>query len=99
MSGNGDCGCGGGRAEFVSPGEVKNPVGTQRLMEYWSHGPGAAKIGWGKPCDFCSCLRHLRKYVPKRMLKGLCANLHKRALGLWPGQEHRGRDKGHGCPC
>lgn len=88
-----------GREEFVSPGQAKNPVSTERLMRYWTSGPGAAKIGWGKACDFCSCLRHLRKYVPARMLKGLCANLHHRALGQWPGQEQRGRDRSSGCPC
>lgn len=99
---SGGCGCGGGGKtdiEMQSPGEVRNPVGTERLMRYWTTGPGRAKIGWGKPCDFCSCLRQLRKYVPRRMLKGLCANLHKRALGVWPGQHTVDRDKGAGCPC
>lgn len=94
------CGCGGKTREaFQSPGEVTNPVGTERLMRYWTRGPGAAKIGWGKPCDFCSCLRQLRKYVPARMLKGLCANLHHRALGEWPGEHTVGRDKDRDCPC
>lgn len=85
--------------QFASPGEVTNPAGTERLKRYWTTGPGAAKIGWGKPCDFCSCLRQLRKYVPRRMLKGLCANLHHRALGMWPGQHTIDKNKAHDCPC
>lgn len=97
---DGGCACEGEHQQaFASPGEVKNPVSTERLMRYWAEGEGAVKIGWGKPCDFCSCLRHLRKYVPRRMLKGLCANLHHRALGQWPGREGRDRDKAARCPC
>lgn len=99
------CGCTGStnsgqtRIEAQSRGRVTNPRATERLMRYWTTGPGAAKIGWGRPCDFCSCLRQLRRYVPRRMLKGLCANLHRRALGIWPGQHTRSRDRGSGCPC
>ena len=92
------CGCTGDERTELAVGEVRNPSGTERLMRYWTTGPGAVKIGWGKPCDFCSCLRQLRKHVPRRMLKGLCANLHKRALGQWPGEHTVGRDKGR-CPC
>lgn len=68
----------------MSPDDVK---ATQRLMEYWAHGPGAAKIAWGTPHDFARCQRELKKHVPNHMVDGLCANLHKRALGVWPGQE------------
>jgi hypothetical protein len=58
---------------------------TERLMEYWSHGEGAAKIGWDSPGDFARCEVELGKYVPPEQLKGLCANLHHRATGFWPG--------------
>jgi hypothetical protein len=65
---------------------------TERLMRYWSHGEGAAKIRWGEPHDFYRCEAHLAKYVPDPdELKGLCANLHHRALGVWPGQEDGGK--------
>jgi hypothetical protein len=68
-------------------------------MRYWSSGKGAAKIGWGRPCDFCACLRQLRKYVKNpRYLRGLCANLHKRVLGKWPA-EHDLDKKNRNCPC
>lgn len=60
--------------------------GTQKLMEYWAHGKGAAKIRWGTDGSFDRCVRHLRKYFP-RDPKGLCANLHKRATGEWPAEK------------
>lgn len=69
--------------EFVSVGEVKNPGATNRLMEYWTRGKGAAKIRWGTDGSFRRCVRHLRKYFPKNP-QGLCANLHHRATGEWP---------------
>lgn len=64
-----------------------NPVGTERLMDYWSHGEGAAKVGWGTPGDFDRCVAELSKYVGPGVVKGLCSNLHKRAIGVRPGQE------------
>lgn len=67
----------------VSAGEIKNPRGTQRLMEYWTHGPGAAKIVWGTDGSMRRCIFLLRKYFPKNP-GGLCANLHHRATGEWP---------------
>lgn len=69
--------------DFVSAGEVAHPGATNRLMEYWTHGKGAAKIRWGVKGSFKRCVRHLRKYFPKNP-EGLCANLHKRATGEWP---------------
>lgn len=73
----------------------RNKGDISRLIRYWTRGEGAAKIGWGKPCDFCSCLTQLAKYVPQRQLKGFCAKLHKRATGSWPGPR---TDKDR-CPC
>ncbi len=58
---------------------------TERLMRYWSHGAGAAKIRWGVPGDFNRCVVELGKYVGPGTVKGLCANLHHRATGAWPG--------------
>lgn len=74
-----------------------NPTGelhasTQRLMEYWSHGPGAIKIRWGQPGDFDRCVEQLSKYVGPGVVKGLCSNLHLRTLGVRPGQEHKDED-------
>lgn len=61
---------------------------TERLMRYWTEGPGAAVIDWGAPHDFDRCVIALSKHVEPGIVKGLCANLHHRALGVWPGQEH-----------
>jgi hypothetical protein len=81
--------------EFASVGTALHPASTERLMEYWSHGEGAAKVRWEEPCAFCRCLTHLAKYFPKDP-KGLCANLEHRATGHWPNPEHH---RTHHCPC
>lgn len=73
-------------------GKERDPVDTERLMRYWAHGVGAAKIGWGVDGDFDRCVLHLSKYVSPGVVKGLCANLHHRATGAWPGHapgEHK----------
>lgn len=79
------------------PGWITHPVATNRIRRYWVHGKGAAKIGWGAPNDFYRCRGQLRKYVSNPdWLSGLCANMHKEALGVWPGQEGGGGNHGHG---
>lgn len=77
-------------------GQAAHPGSTEKLMEYWAHGKGAAKIRWPEPCAFCRCLTHLRKYVRPDEVKGLCANLEHRATGHWPNPEH---SRTHHCPC
>lgn len=66
----------------ASPKDVSS---TERLMHYWAEGPGRAKINWGVPGDFARCEAELGKYVGPAIVKGLCANLHHRATGGWPG--------------
>lgn len=69
------------------PGWITEPRPTQRITAYWVDGRGAAKIGWGAPGDFNRCRMQLGKYVQNpNWLAGLCANLHYRALGVWPGR-------------
>ena len=63
----------------------RDVASTERLMRYWSEGEGAAKIAWGQPGDFDRCIIELGKYVNPGQVKGLCANLHHRATGAWPG--------------
>lgn len=69
------------------PGWITDPQPTHKITSYWVDGRGAAKIAWGAPGDFNRCRTHLAKYVQNpEWLAGLCANLHYRALGVWPGQ-------------
>lgn len=63
----------------------KDAANTERLMEYWAHGEGAAKIRWGVPGDFDRCVVELGKYVGPGVVKGLCSNLHVRATTKRPG--------------
>jgi len=68
------------------PGWVTDPAPTKRITDYWVDGRGAVKIAWGTPGDFNRCRANLAKYVQNpEWLAGLCANLHYRALGTWPG--------------
>ena len=70
------------------PGWITHPLATSRIRRYWVHGKGAAKIKWGVPGDFNRCRMQLAKYVQNPdWLAGLCANMHKEAIGVWPGQE------------
>jgi hypothetical protein len=71
------------------PGWLTHPVDTDRLRDYWVHGEGGLKIGWGIGGDFNRCRVLLAPYVKAQHLAGYCANRHKDALGFWPG-EHRG---------
>jgi hypothetical protein len=74
------------------PGWITNPLATARIRRYWTRGKGAAKIRWGVPGDFNRCRTQLAKYVQNPdWLAGLCANMHKEAIGVWPGQEDGGR--------
>lgn len=74
------------------PGWITHPVPTARIRRYWTRGKGAAKIGWGTPGDFNRCRAQLAKYVQNpEWLAGLCANMHKEALGFWPAQHHGAR--------
>lgn len=84
------------RTLSAAGGQAAHPGDTERLMRYWSHGEGAAKIGWAAPCAFCRCLTHLGQYVSPGELKGLCANLEHAATGHWPNAEH---SRVHHCPC
>ena len=96
-----DCGCADSEedAEAVvaaafapgtkdGPGWITHPIPTSRIRRYWVSGEGAAKIAWGTPGDFNRCRAQLVKYVQNpEWLAGLCANMHKEAIGVWPGQE------------
>ena len=73
-----------------------------QLVSYWTKGPGAAKIGWGKPGDFGRCRTAINAEIvedggtplPPNVINGLCATLHKKATGATPGNapgEKRGK--------
>lgn len=76
----------------ISPADI---AATERLRTYWTEGPGAAKIAWGTPGDFARCVIELSKYVGPNIVKGECANLHHRALGIWPATHAKLDRAGH----
>lgn len=70
--------------EETSP---KAAASTQRLITYWTTGPGGARIAWGTDGSFDRCVLQLQKYLPPGQVKGFCARLHKRATGEWPAEK------------
>jgi hypothetical protein len=71
--------------EFDRESDVNLPGGSHNLKNYWTHGPGAAKIRWGTDGSFDRCVQHLGKYVKNP--QGLCAEYHKAATGEWPAEK------------
>ena len=76
---------------------MADPKATERLHEYWVHGPGAAKIAWGSPGDFDRCVAELGKYIDDA--QGYCNLAHKAATGIYPAthaaETRAGRADGH----
>lgn len=76
---------------------------TARIKNYWAHGEGAAKIGWGTPGDHSRCVRLIQEAVtkgghaplPDREIHGLCTNLQREATGQAHDKFDRG-NHGHG---
>ena len=71
-----------------------------QLIRYWVSGAGAAKINWGVGGDFYRCIANIQAEVAEdgkplspRVIKGLCATLHKLATGAPPG--HAPGEAGH----
>ena len=60
---------------------------TERLMRYWTTGPGGIRLRWGTDGSFDRCVDELSKHVGPGIVKGLCARLHKRATGEWPAEK------------
>lgn len=58
----------------------------EQLADYWLSGEGAAKLG-GPDGYFTRCRSQLAAYVSPGKLSGMCANLHYRKWGTWPGQD------------
>jgi phage head maturation protease len=58
---------------------------AQTLRDYWSHGKGAAQIGWGSTGDYDRCVRLVSAHAEgMRDPHGYCAERHHEALGYWP---------------
>lgn len=64
-----------------------------KLRTWWATNPkGRAMWKPGVPGDFDRLVKALRRHTPiknPKILKGLAANIHHLALGVWPGREGR----------
>jgi hypothetical protein len=66
--------------------DLREAGSDRKLRAYWVRGEGAAKIAWNTGGDFTRCVSHLGKYVSDP--EGLCAEYHKAATGMWPGDKN-----------
>lgn len=74
-------------------GQARHPIATERLMEFWAHGRGAAEIGWGTDGDHTRCVHKIQEAIvkgghpplPDHEIHGLCTNLEIRATGHFAG--------------
>jgi len=71
--------------ELARERDVNVPGGGHDLRNYWVHGPGAIKIGWGTDGSFARCVAQLGRHVSRP--QGLCAEYHKAATGEWPAEK------------
>lgn len=70
---------------------------VRRLVNYWAHGPGAAKIQPEAPGAFARCQTEIGKFLPPgRQVDGFCARVLKEATGMWPGSKEYNESHGHG---
>lgn len=56
-----------------------------QLRESYLTGKVAARIRWGSPGDFTRCVRQAKVHGMGRKAEGACAQLHRAAVGFWPG--------------
>ena len=76
---------------------AKGAAATRRLLDYWAHGAGAAKIQPEAPGAFARCQAELGKYLPPgRQVDGFCARVLHEATGMWPGSKEYNESHGHG---
>lgn len=69
----------------------KNAGSERKLIAWYEHGEGAAKIRWGTPGDFDRCRKIAGKHMPPDETSGFCANRHHAVTGEWPGKDaHKG---------
>lgn len=63
----------------------KDIASTERLMRWWSEGPGLA-LWADTPHPWTTLRDELLKYVSPAIANGLASNIFHRAKGYWPGQ-------------
>lgn len=83
----------------AAAGVDTHPGSAERLKQYWEHGEGAAKIGWGTAGDFDRCVLLVTEHtdMTPEQAKGYCNERHHGATGMWPSQ-HAKELKGGAMP-
>lgn len=81
----------------VTKGSVSGRLGARKsvtsgmpaqLRVSYLKGKVADRIGWGKKGDFTRCVAQAKAHgMSEGTARGVCANLHKQATGIWPGDK------------
>ncbi|MFI8265281.1 2'-5' RNA ligase family protein [Streptomyces sp. NPDC085665] len=62
----------------------RNRGNAEQLRNWYVHGEGAARIGWGTPGDFERCVSVASKHMSPQDAAGYCNLRHHDALGIYP---------------
>jgi hypothetical protein len=72
-------------------GADRNRGNAEAFRRYWTHGAGAALIGYGTTGQFERCVVQLSKHMTTEQAKGYCAERIHEMTGEWPGAHHGGK--------
>ncbi|MEU5181140.1 HK97 family phage prohead protease [Streptomyces longwoodensis] len=62
----------------------QNSGNADNLRSWYTHGEGAARIGWGSDGDFDRCVAIASEHMSPELAKGYCNLRHHDALGIYP---------------
>ncbi|MBG7704929.1 2'-5' RNA ligase family protein [Streptomyces sp. MC1] len=68
----------------ASGGWDRNKGNAENLRHWYTHGEGAARIGWGSPGDFDRCVAIAGEHMSPEDAKGYCNLRHHDAIGIYP---------------
>ncbi|MFE1289637.1 2'-5' RNA ligase family protein [Streptomyces sp. NPDC058751] len=68
----------------AADGLDRNRGNAENLRDWYAHGEGAARIGWGSPGDFDRCVALASKHMSPEDAHGYCNLRHHDALGIYP---------------
>ncbi|MFK0295642.1 2'-5' RNA ligase family protein [Streptomyces sp. NPDC090442] len=81
------------RLEAKADGLDRDRGNAERLRDWYTHGEGAVRIGWGAQGDFDRCVALAGRHMSLKDARGYCNLRHHEALGIYPAT-HAAQHKG-----
>lgn len=72
------------RLEAKAGGPDRNRGNAEQLRHWYTHGEGAARIGWGTEGDFDRCVALAGQHMSAEDARGYCNLRHHEVLGIYP---------------